>query len=81
MVLIILKVYQHVHNIHLEGTVSRNYFSRFHKIKSRTYIKNLRDPSLQMNVFCRCVKFDAWGTISKGDILVKKIKVNNFEIP
>ena len=28
-----------------------------------------------MNVFCRYVKFHAWGMISKGDILVQKIKV------
>ena len=25
MALIILKVYQHVHNVHLEGTVSQNF--------------------------------------------------------
>ena len=52
-----------------------NYFSRFHKIKSRTYIKNMRHGSLQMNVFSRCVKFHTWEMIIKGDILVQKIKV------
>ena len=51
------------------------YFSKFHKMKSRTYIKNLRLCSLQMNVLCRYVKFHAWGLISKGDILFQKIKV------
>ena len=98
MAFIILKVYQHVYNIHLKGTMSQNfkigpsflfmskngkifllffhnYFSRFHKIKSRTYIKNLRHGSLQMNVLCGYVKFHAWGMINKGDILVQKIKV------
>ena len=51
------------------------YFSRFHKIKSRTYIKNLRRSSLQSNVLCRYVKFHAWGMINNGDILIQKIKV------
>ena len=51
------------------------YFSRFHKIKSRTYIKNLRHCSLQRNVLCRYVKFHAWGMINNGDILIQKIKV------
>ena len=52
-----------------------NYFPRFHKIKSRTYITILRHSSHQMNVFCMCVKFQAWGMVNKGDILVQKIKV------
>ena len=52
-----------------------SYFSRFHKIKSRTYIENLRHSSLQMNVLSGYVKFHAWGMINKGDILVTKIKV------
>ena len=30
--------------------IFHNYFSRFHKMKSRTYIKILRNCSLQMNV-------------------------------
>ena len=39
-----------------------------------------------MNVLCGYVKFHAWGMISKGDILVKKIKVkknrfSDFSIP
>ena len=55
--------------------IFHNYFSRFHKIKSRTYIKNLRHGSLQMNVLCRYMKFLAWEMINKGDILVQKIKV------
>ena len=55
--------------------IFHNYFSRFHKIKSRTYIKNLRHGSLQMNVLCRYMKFPAWEMIIKGDILVQKIKV------
>ena len=52
-----------------------NYFSRFHKIKSRIYIKNLRHSSLQMNVLCGYVKFHAWEMINKRDILAQKIKV------
>ena len=63
--------------------IFHNYFSRIHKIKSRTYIRNLRHSSLQMNVFCRYVNFHDWGIINKGDILVQKIKVKkiNFQIP
>ena len=34
-----------------------DYFSRFHKIKTKTYIMNLRHRSLQMNVFHGYVKF------------------------
>ena len=52
-----------------------NYFSRFHKIKFRTYIKNVRHCPLQMNVLCRYVKLHAWEMIIKGNILVQKIKV------
>ena len=52
-----------------------NYFSRFHKIKSRTYIKNLRHYSLQLNVLCRYVQCHAWGMINKGVILVPNNKV------
>ena len=61
----------------------KNYFYRFHKIKSRTYIKNLRHGSLKMKVFCRYLKCHAWGMINKGVILVQKSKVkkNNFQIP
>ena len=44
-------------------------------MKSRTYIKNRRDGSIQMNVICGYVKFHAWEMINKGDILVQKIKV------
>ena len=44
-------------------------------MKSRTYIQNLRQISLQMNVFCRYVKFHDLGMIIKGDILVQKIQV------
>ena len=32
------------------------YFSTFHKIKTSTYIKDLRQSSLQMYVFYRCFK-------------------------
>ena len=55
-----------------------NLFSRFRKIKSRTFIKNLRHCSLQMNVHCRHVKPHAWEMITKGDILVHKIKVTKL---
>ena len=60
-----------------------NYSSRFHKIKSRTYIKNLRHDYLPMNVLCRYVKFHAWGMINKGDILIQRIKVKKsiFRFP
>ena len=63
--------------------IFHNYFSRFHTIKSRTYVKNLRNLSLQTNVLCGYVKFHAWGMIYKGDILVQKIKVKKiiFHIP
>ena len=52
-----------------------NYFSRFHKIKSKKYIKKLRHGSLQMDVLCGYVKFHEWAMINKRDILVQKIKV------
>ena len=41
-------------------------FLDFIKKNSRTYIKNLRHGSLQMNVLCRYVQFDAWEMIDKG---------------
>ena len=52
-------------------------------IKSRSYIRNLRQGSLEMNVLCRYMKFHAWGMINKEDTLVKKIKVKkiNFQTP
>ena len=34
-----------------------DYFSRIHKIKTRTYKKNLRHVSLYINVFYKYVKF------------------------
>ena len=52
-----------------------DYFSRFHKIKTRTYIKNLRHGSLHMNVFYKYVQFYVWEINIKGDTLVQKIKV------
>ena len=52
-----------------------NYFSRFDKIKSRTYIKNLEHGSLQMNVNCMYMKSHVWEMIIKGVILVQRIKV------
>ena len=63
--------------------IFHTYFSRFHKMKSRTYFKILRNSSLQMNVLCRYVKFQAWGMINEGDILVQKVKVKKiyFHIP
>ena len=33
------------------------YFSRFHKIITRAYLKNLRHGSLHINVFYQYVKF------------------------
>ena len=52
-----------------------DYFSRFHKMITRTYIKKLRHGSLQMNVSYGYQKFHPWEIINKGDILVQKIKV------
>ena len=52
-----------------------NYFSRFHKIKTKAYIQNLRHGSLHTSVFYEYVKFYAWEINIKGDILVQKIKV------
>ena len=52
-----------------------NYFSRFDKIKSRTYITNMRQFSLQMDVFCMHVQFHVWEMIIKGVILA------HFHIP
>ena len=53
-------------------------FSRFYKIKTRTYIKDLRHCSLCTNVSYKYVKF-CFGEINiKGDILVQKIKVKKF---
>ena len=52
-----------------------DFFSRFHKIKTRKHIKNLRHGSFHMNVFYTVVKFCLWETNIKGDMLVKKIKV------
>ena len=58
-----------------------DYFSRFHQIKTRTYIQNLRHSSLHLNVLYRHVKFYDWKIINDGDILVQKIKVkNNFSV-
>ena len=54
-----------------------DYFSRFHKIKTRTYIQNLRHYSLHANVLYRHVKSYDWKIINDGDILVQKTKVKN----
>ena len=60
-----------------------DYFSTFHKIKTRTYIEILRHGSLQMNVFIRHVKFHTCNTVFEGDILDQKIKVEKsiFKFP
>ena len=60
-----------------------DYFSIFHKIKTRTYIQILRHGSLQMNVFIRHVEFHTCKTIFEGDILDQKIKVKKliFKFP
>ena len=51
-----------------------NYFSRFHKIKCRTYIKNLRHGSLEMNVLCTYGKFHALvGEPLGQNVNIKKI--------
>ena len=54
------------------------YFSRFHKIKTRAYIKNLRHGSLYTNVLYMYVKWYAWEINIKGDIPVQKIKVEKY---
>ena len=48
-----------------------DYFSTFHRIKTRTYIKHLRHRSLQMDVFYGCLKFLVWEMIIKRNILSK----------
>ena len=47
-------------------------------MKTRAYIKNLRQSSLHKNVFYKYVKFYAWEISIKGDILVQKIKVKKY---
>ena len=58
-----------------------DYFSRIHKIKTRTYINNLRQGSLHINVFYKYVKSYDWEMNIKRDISVQKIKVkkSNFK--
>ena len=34
-----------------------DFNNRFHKTKTRAYIKNLRHGSLHINIFCEYVKF------------------------
>ena len=46
-------------------------------IITRTYIKNLRHSSLQMNIIERHVKLQTGTFISKRDIFDKKIKSEN----
>ena len=41
-------------------------------MRTRTYIKNLRQSSLQMNVVYRYVKCHAWEMVIKRDILIQK---------
>ena len=48
------------------------------KVKTRTYIQNLRHGSLQMNVFYLYVKFHGWEMIIRGDVLVQQIKVKKL---
>ena len=56
----------------------QDYFSRFHKMKTRAYIRNMRHRSLHTNVFYNCVKFYVWEMNINGDILVQKIKVKKY---
>ena len=51
------------------------YFSRFHKTKTRPYIKNLRHSSLDQNVGYMYREFQLSIYHSKRDIDVQKIKV------
>ena len=44
-------------------------------MRTRTYIKNLRHRSLQMNVVYKYVKCHAWEIVIKRDILIQEIKV------
>ena len=61
-----------------------DYFSRFHKIQTRTYIKILRHCSLQKNVLNTPERLQIRTIDSKKDILDQKIKVTksvlNFPI-
>ena len=49
-----------------------DYFSRFHKIKTRTSIKNLRQSFLNLNVFYNCEKFYNREMNIERDISVQK---------
>ena len=53
------------------------YFSRFHKIKTRPYIKDLRHSSLDQDVGYMYREFQLSIYHSKRDIDVQKIKVEN----
>ena len=57
-------------------------FSKFHKTKYMSYIKNLRHNSLHLTVFYMLLKFQNCTFNTKRDIDVKKIKVKNvfFEL-
>ena len=44
-------------------------------MRTITYIKNLRQCSLQMNVVYMYVKCHAWEMVIKRDILIQEIKV------
>ena len=50
--------------------IFHDYFSTFHKIKTRTLIKDLRHGSLHINVFFKYVKFCVWKIDIKRDISV-----------
>ena len=72
-----ISLYDYVIHFYVKKREDFLLFFHYNFMKSRTYIKNLRHGSLQMNVLCRHLKFHAWKIImiSKGDILVQNIKV------
>ena len=57
--------------------INLHYFSRFHQIKTRPYIQNLRHSSLDQDVISVYWRFQMSNYYSKRNIDVQKIKVKN----
>ena len=47
----------------------------YHKIKTKTYIRNLRHCSLHLDVINNCPRFHRNVCIGNGNIYIKKINV------
>ena len=55
-----------------------NIFSTFYRKLTRAYIENLRQSSLNSNVFNTYIKFELFDLYGKKDIEVQKIKVKKY---